>query len=145
MSTSSLGTVLDAIRAALILRSNLTGVSVFSGPVSLEEAGQECIAFGDARLDENAMAMGGNRWEVWNIEGEIRIVKPWAGSTEQTIKAARDRALALFAEIETHVNDTYKGALPDVEVSSGSMEQWSGEGRICRLLFTLQMKDDKNP
>ena len=145
MSTSSLGTTLDAVQAGLAARPGLADVNVFSGPVSIEEAGQECIAFGDARLNEEAMAMGGNRWEVWTIDGELRVVKTWEGSTEETIKAARDRALELFAEIETYLNDTYTGDLPDVEVSSGELQQLiGGEGRVCRLIFTLQMKDEKN-
>lgn len=146
MSASSLGTTLDAIQAGLAARPGLADAKVFSGPVSLEEAGQECIALGDARLNEEAMAMGGNRWEVWSIEGETRVVKSWEGSTEETIKATRDRALELFAEIETYLNDTYTGALPDVEVSAGELQQLiGGEGRVCRLMFTLQMKDEKNP
>ncbi|MBU0630998.1 MAG: hypothetical protein KKC80_08855, partial [Candidatus Margulisbacteria bacterium] len=73
MSTSQVGTVIDAIRAALILRANLSGVNVFSGPVSHEEAGEECIAFGDMRLVDGTLAMGGKRKGTWDIDGEIRV------------------------------------------------------------------------
>lgn len=146
MSTACVGTVLDAIRAALILRTGLEGVKVFSGPVSEKDAGLECIAFGNGRLNEEAMAMQGNRWEIWSIGGEVRIVKSWVGDIEPTIKATRDRALAILAEIETHVNDTYTGGLPDVELTSGEIEQsFNPEGRVCSIGFELAIKTAINP
>ncbi len=146
MSTTCIGTVLDSIRAALVLRSNLAGVNVFSGSVPAEIAGVECIAFGNGLLDEEAMAMGGNRLEVWRIGGEIRIVKPWAGSVEETIKAARDRAVAIKAELETHLNDTYTGTLPDVDLVTGEIEQtFIPDGRVCSLGFEFVIKAAKNP
>ena len=145
MSTA-IGTVLDAIRAALILRANLSGVNVFSGPVSWEEAGVECIALGDARLDEEEMAMGGNRLEEWDVDGEILTQRPWQTTTETTIKAARDRTLALFAEVETHINDTYTGSYPHVTVTAGSLsQQMSTDWRRCWLTFTLHIRNPKNP
>lgn len=146
MSTSAVGSVVDAIRAALILRSGLAGVNVFSGPVGFEEAGQECIAFGNMRLIEEAASMGGNRSESWAVDGELRVVKTWQGGTEPTIEAARDRALAVFAEVETHVNDTYTGALSDVGVTAGEIVQdYNPDGRICSLQFTLTVVAIKNP
>lgn len=148
MSTSAIGTQLDAIRAGLVLRSGLSGVNVFSGPVSFEEAGLECIAFGDATLDETFGAMGGNRRETWTVKGEIRkVIKSWASSTEETIKAARDRDLVLFAEIESYINDTYNtGTLPDANITAGELAQGFGpDGRWCSLLFDLQIRAMKNP
>jgi len=146
MSTSAIGTVLDAIRAALILRAGLSGVNVFSGVVSLEEAGLECLAYDGGLLAEDSSSMGGNKLEVWDIDGEIRVFKPWAGDTELTIKAARDRALAIFAELETHLNDTYAGNMPDVEVIRGEIAgAYNPEGRICNLTFTMKIQALKNP
>jgi hypothetical protein len=141
-----IGSVLDAIRAALILRSGLSGVNVYTGIVSMEEAGLECIAFGDARLNEEAASMGGNRMETWDVNGDIRVSKPWQGAIETTIKAARDRALAIFAELETHVNDTYTGTFPDVEVTAGELvPEYDTAGRVCWLRFTVQVQDIINP
>ena len=147
MSTSPLGTVLDDIRAALILRENLSGVNVYSGPVTREEGGEECVWFGDAHLMEAELAMGGKRSETWDVEGEAwTFAKPWQGSTEETIKAARDRAFAIYAEIETHLNDTYTSQLPDVTLTSGDMRQGiETDGRGCAINFTMTVKTSINP
>jgi hypothetical protein len=146
MSTSAIGTVLDAIRAALVLRSGLSGVNVYTGRVSVEEAGTECIAFGGGTLTEIRQAMGGNKLETWEIGGETRVVKPWQGTTETTIKAARDRVLAIFAQVETHINDTYTGDYPDVEISAGDIDPTFGpEGWTCSLTFSMTIRALKNP
>ena len=146
MSTSAIGTVLDAIRAGLILRSGLDGVNVYTADIPIEEAGQECIAFNDCRLTQMLLAMGGKQDETWEVDADIRVVKPWAGGTELTIKAARDRLLAIWAEVETYLNDTYTGGLPDVNIVSGEIQHdYSPEGRICHLPFTITVKASKNP
>lgn len=146
MSTSGIGTVLDAIQAALAARSGLGGVSIFTAPVGYDEAGLECIAFGDAELTEIALTMGGNREETWRVDGETRVEVGWQGSTETTIAAARARALEIFAELETHLNATYKGSVPDVNLASARMVQSIGQvGRVCQILFTIEVKGVKNP
>ena len=146
MSTSAIGTVLDAIRAGLAARPGLTDVNVFTGPISREEAGLECIAFGEARLNEEPHTMGGNKAETWDVDGETRVVESWQGDTEDTIEAARDRALELFAEVETYLNDTYVADLPNVKVTSGSLTQdITPDGRACSLLFTMTVRAVKNP
>lgn len=150
MSTSSIGTELDSIRSGLIARAALGLVNVYTGPVSIEEAGLECIAIADCSLDEEEASIGGlgstYREESWDIEGEIRIVKAWEVDTETTIKSARDRALELLAEVETYLNDTYVGTYPNVELIAGELIQTVGpEGRVCSILFTLQMTTLKNP
>jgi hypothetical protein len=149
MSTSVVGTTLDAIRAALVLRSDLTGVNVFSGPVSEEEGGTECIWFGDAELIEEPAAMGGNVTDDWTVDGQAwAIMKPWQDSTELTIKAARDRALAIFAEVEEHIGDTYgeSASLPTVGITEGTLRQGiTPEGRRCAVDFKIVISNLKNP
>lgn len=146
MSTSAVGSVLDTIVAALKALSGLTGVNVFSGPVGAEEAGREWIIFDEARLVEVAAAMGGNREETWDVDGALMAAKPWQGTTELSIEAARDRALAILAEIETHLNDTYTGNLPDVELTNARLTQDFGpEGRSCLIEFTFRLLTIKNP
>jgi len=145
MSTSAIGTTLDALCDGL--RAQLTGVNVYSADVSLEEAGLECIAFMGASLEESAAAMGGTREETWRIQAAVQtILKPWQDDAERTIRAARDRALELFAEVETYCNDTYVGSYPDVEVEAGElMQTYSVEGRVCALSFTVTLRQMKNP
>jgi hypothetical protein len=146
MSTSAIGAVLDAIQAGL--SAEFATVNIFTGPVSREEAGLECIVFGDCRLTEERGAMGGTKLEMWDVDGVVYTAsdKHWVGSTEETIRASRDRTLALFATVETYLNDTYTGALPDVEITAAEMQEgYDPEGRWCALTFTLEVKATKNP
>lgn len=146
MSTSVIGTQLDAIRAGLVVVAALSGVNVYSGTVSLEEAQTECIAFGPCTLTDAVYTAGGGRIETWDVEGEIRVIKPWQGTTETTIKAARDRLAELFAAVETYLNDTYTGEVPDVSITSGRMvQEYHPDGRMCSLTFTLAITAAKNP
>ncbi len=147
MSTSQIGDVLDALVDGLRARAVLSEVQVFSAPVSLEESGLESIEFGDAELEDEPLAMGGNKTETWSVECFcVGQAKSWDGDTETTIRSARDRTLALFAEVETYVNDTYTGSLPDVNVTAGKLESGYGpETRACRLTFTLRILAHKNP
>jgi len=147
VSGTSIGTVMDALVAALSQRPNLSEVKVSSGPLSPEDAGLESIELGEARLVQSPAAMGGNVEENWNIDGDIYCSgKPYQGSDEETIKAARDRALVLLAELETHVNDTYAGSLPDMILTGATLTPLAfDEGRRYHLQFTLTMGNLKNP
>lgn len=147
MTTSAIGTTIDAIRAGLASRSGLSEVNVFSGTVPVEEAGRECIALGYATLSEEAAAMGGTREETWTVTGsEIRVVTPWQRYTEATIKAARDRALEILAEVEGYLNDTYVGTLPDAQLTAAELSQnFVAEGRECRVTFEMTISGLKNP
>jgi hypothetical protein len=146
MTTSYIGSVLDDITDGLAARSGLQDVHVFSGPVSIEEAGTECIAFGDARLTDSMVAMGSVKEETWEVDGELYVVGVWQGDTEATIRASRDRILELFAEVESYINDTYLGEFPDAEVTAGELQQnIAAEGRACRMTFNLTVLGIKNP
>ncbi len=145
MSTTALASTLEDIVDGLA--AALPEVNVFSGEVSTEEAGLKCVAFGECRLSESPAGMGGYRQETWEIDGEIRrVVTGWQGTTEETIRAAREDALTIFAAIETYLNDTYVGDMPDVNLSSGQMvSSYGPDVRWCSLLFTLELSNLKNP
>ena len=147
MATSQIAAILDTLRAALVDVTALAGVNIFSAPVTLEESGTECVEFGDPNLTEEVAAMGGSREETWKVEHcNVWVVQPWQGTTETTIKAARDRALVIFAAVETHINYTYTGGYPDVEITGGELLQRPGnDGRGCYLGFNLTIKNQKNP
>lgn len=146
-TTSPIGSVLDGLRAAFALRPGLAGVNLFTGAVGLEAAGLECVVLGDdCDLSEIAATMGGGRDETWNVSGQLRIVRPWADSIEATFKAARDRALAVLAEIEIEINDSYTGHLPDVELAKANLNTMpAADGAECRVTFTLAVLATKNP
>jgi hypothetical protein len=147
MSTSAIGAVLDALRAALVALPALAGVNVFSAPVSKEEAGLEYVFFGDGRVVEEAMGMGGERMETWTFEDcAMRVWANWQGDTESTIKAARDRVLAVSAAISTHINDTYINDLPMVEMTGGDLiSDYDIESRSYFRPFTLTIQANTNP
>lgn len=146
MSTSAIGSALDALVDGLAARSGLSGVTVFSAPPSPEEAGLEGIWFGDCELTEIEHADGGSRLETWKVYGETYVKKAWATSTEATNRAARDRALALFAEVESYLNDTYTGSYPHATLSDADMIQNYGPSqRQCGLRFVIEIKNVKNP
>lgn len=146
MSTSVLGTTLDAIVDGLNARPNLSTVNVFSGPVPVEEGGPECISLLRATLTEVHLVMGGGREETWDVSGELWVLSAWQGDTESTIRHARDRALELFAEVESYINDTYTGPLPYVDATAGEITQGYGpEGRLCGLEFTVTLRAAINP
>ena len=147
-TTSAIDAQLTAIQEGLSSRSGLTGVKVFSATVGIEEAGLECIALGFATLQEIAFAMGGDREETWTITGsEIRVVSAtWQGDTEATIQAARSRAVALLADIEEYLAETYTGDFPDVELTGAELSQnFTADGRECRITFELTLTGIKNP
>jgi hypothetical protein len=136
----------SAIRAALIIRSGLSGVNVFTAPASDEDGGEESIEFGEATMDEDAFAMGGIRQEIWDVDGKITVAKPWQGGVELTFAAARTRVLAIWAELETHLNDTYTGAYPMVALTAAKLTYWSSDvGCLCEIEFTVQIQGQKNP
>jgi len=146
MSTSQIGEVIDAILEGLSALPGLRDVNIFSGQVTVGEAGLECIAFGGGTLDEIAFAMGGSREETWTIGGETRVFRTWEGSTEATIKSARDRALEIFAEVETYLNDYYGSTFPDTQISTAELaSNVTAEGRECRIAFEFVVKAVKNP
>ena len=147
MSTTAIGTVLDAIQSGLSSVSGLSGVNVFSVPVSAEAGGEECIWMGDATFNEEESAMGGERGEVWDIEAQVwgRICH-WEGDIEVTGREARDRLLELYALIETYINDTYTGTFPNVVITAGALRQGLlPDGHRCAMDFTLTMGNIKNP
>jgi hypothetical protein len=142
--SDSIATVLDSLSAAWAF--HLTGVNIFSGPVGVEEAGLECVAFGNGKLVEVNLAGGGIQEETWTIGGEVRVVRSWQGSTEQTIAAARTRAEAIWAIVATSINDTYIGQLPHVDVTGGEIvSSVVAEGRECRRAFELTIQIVTNP
>ncbi len=146
-STCTIPLALDTITAGLKLRTGLIGVKVFSGPVTQDDAGLECIAFGDVHGTEDPEAMVGEREEDYVIEGTLLAVKSGAGET--VIKAARDRAFAIYAEIEAYLNDdnTLGGRVLDAEPARvPDVEQViQPEGRECYLDFGIRVRAIKNP
>lgn len=158
-SVSTVAAFLDALRAALIVRAGLAGVNVYSGPVSLEDMGEESIILGapGAIEGEYKYIVGTPQDRVdesYTIPGGIWIVKTGGGETR--IKAARDRALALLEEI----HDQLAGYTSRVDraaalgadrafITGWEMEQFIGpegeKARDCRIKFTITCNGSFTP
>lgn len=138
---ANIGTVLDQLVTDLSARPAFAEVNVFSGPIPVEHAGLECVAFGDTTLRGEEYAMAGSREENWEIHGEIYVSRAWQGSIEETIKAARDRALEILDDVRTYLAESYLGSYPDVTLTAGEMSQtYTDEARVCRVAFVLTTK-----
>lgn len=147
MSTSFYPALMDALTDGLAACAGLTEVNVFSGLVTQEEAGLECIAFGEAEWNESPAAMGGVVEENFTVHGQLRAWQPWQGTTEATIRAARDRAFAIYAEMEGYLadNPTLAGVL-GIEPATGDVENsFDPDGRYCDLSITLTVQAMKTP
>lgn len=139
---------LDARLAALAIAlpdPTLADVVVSTGPLRIDEA-LETIEFGDADIDSAWSALGNRpREETGTVQGLVWIVVPGAG--EETIAAARDRAILLMDVIARELRENFgqwrtsqqddsavrKAALKTIALSQGAIES----GRICRIIFTI--------
>ena len=134
----------DALRTALVNRSGLSGVNVYTAPVAPEDEGTEAIIFGEEDADGTAGVYcipAEQRQEEYEVRGRVLIVKSGAGET--AIKAARDRAYAIYAEVASEVgtNDRMTGTVDDVTATQATVEQVPGDHvRICRIRFILTVK-----
>jgi hypothetical protein len=143
-TASSIGTFLDAVRAALLLRAGLSGVHVFTGPVDNLSIGTEAIVFAvdstEVQQDYPTVPQR-EAFETYAVEGRIWIVKQGAGET--AIKAARDRALAIMNEVQSAciTDKTMSGSVRDLKLTSYKLEQFPIDGgRDCRIAFTIDVQ-----
>jgi hypothetical protein len=140
MSTFVIGSVLDAIRAALVLRSGLTGVDVYSAPVTRADLKPEYILFGAPVLEEEG-TLASYPSEVWTVDGEIRALAEWAGTAEATNSAARTRGLAVLSEIDAHIAIVYASGLPTVALTKGEVvPESTPDGQVCWVEFTMTVE-----
>lgn len=157
MSASSCATlpaVLDALRAALVAEGDLSGVGIYSGFPGLPLP-DEYIFFGnEVTFDEDEpLGMGGTpRTETYTIGGSVSAQKPVTAGWEAGIKAARDRAFALYAELEAYLNENYTiggtcrtADIGVVGVVQGIGEVGSGPGYICDIDFSIVVEANKTP
>jgi len=146
MSTSTLPAVLTALQAALDGLSGLDGVSVFSGPAGDSQT-LECVELGaEIPMTSEPAAMNGLRKEEYSIDGSVFSIKPGAGET--VIQAARTRAFAMYAYIETYLNDTptIGGTCTDSNLEQSKVKQsYLPDGRMCAIEFTINVTAFVNP
>lgn len=145
--TSSIPDAMDAFVAGMLLRANIISakVEVASGYLGDKSNRQESIQLTDAPSAVQSWGMLGNRRrdEEYTLAGLIWVMKP--GQMEPVIKAARDRAFELLAEIEDflRLDPTIGGTTKVSELSAYPFEQGAnGDGRYCQIDFEISCKKD---
>ena len=138
---------MDAFVAGMLLRANIisAAVQVASGYLGADSARHESIQLTDVTNATQSWGMVGNRRrdEEYTLNGLVWAMK--AGKNEAVIKAARDRAFELLAEIEDYLRlDPTIGATTKVsELSAYPFEQGANEeGRYCQIDFQITCKKD---
>ncbi len=143
---------LDVLEAALNVRAGITGltptVRVLTYYPSVDEPLTDAIIIGYEVSDANEpAALGQGRYtETVDVECEIRVIRPGAGTT--VAKAARDRVKNLLGEIDNELRTT----LPNVgdqtisaHITSRNLAQYAYQAgaaavRVCLVEFTIQYK-----
>lgn len=99
MATSQVSVLREALRAAVAtgIGSSPTVYAYDPGDGNTTSVG-ELIYFGTATANQNHLAFGGSRTEEISIDIIIYVRKSGAGQVQA--KAAEDRALVLFGEVE---------------------------------------------
>lgn len=145
--TSSIPDAMDAFVSGMLLRANIASakVQVTSGYMGEDSERKESIQLTDVSSATQAWGMLGNRRrdEEYTINGLVWAMV--AGKNETVIKAARDRAFELLAEIEDFLRlDPTIGATTKVsELSAYPFEQGANaDGRYCQIDFAILCKQD---
>jgi hypothetical protein len=153
-TVATLPDFLDKLRAALILRSGLAGVNIFTAGIDDESAGAEAIVF----AAEEVAAAGNYHtlpkaecFEEYPVEGWTWVQKPGAG--EDAIKAARDRAFALLADVHSYLKSLGGTASTQsaVGVDEAQLVGWKLEQfitpntRDAKLTFTIAVRAHFTP
>lgn len=143
-ATSVLPDLLDAIQAGLDARAGLDNVTVLSGPADADDLGREYIALGlndpEISIPQRPGAQTVSyRKESISIPCELRANQP--GKGEGSIRAARDRAFALFAEVEDWVRSNKTAGLSAVDalhITNARANQGADDnGRYVVIKFDL--------
>lgn len=141
--TTKIGPYLDALVANLAARPGLTNVGVFSGWVG-PDGGLTSIQFESVDSTDEWGLIGNRRLdEAVTITGFIWAQQPGAG--EATIKAARDLAERIWAELldelVTNPSQGVAEVLTNAHVASMAEENavTADKQRVCRITFTVAM------
>lgn len=142
-TTSRLAAVKSALVDLWAQRSGLTGVQIASAELGGSAAALERIELiGDDTIEQDWVHVGRlSRDERLTLVGSIYVMKPGAGET--VIRAARDRAFALMAEIELSFTESQAASSIGGLVKAARARPFSGndiatpDGRVYLLGFEI--------
>lgn len=142
ITTSSVPVVFNTLADLLAARPGLAGVRVWSGPPPLDGAGESFLAL-DSTADEAQEGQLGNRrrLEQYTIRGLIWCTA--AGADEATMRAVRQQAYAIQAELEDELrlNHHLSGTVTRAEFRGSLLDQGiTGDGqRQVALTFHVSI------
>lgn len=133
---------IDALYAALIARPALADVHVLDAGFDLDRATEpDVLQLHGTSQDESFGAIGNRRQEEeFDLTGEIIALRA-GGMLHDDIKAARDRAAAILAELEEVVRlDPHMGGLVSwSRLSHIAIHQgYTEKGRLVVIPFTIR-------
>jgi hypothetical protein len=143
-ATSSIPAFFDALKALLDARAGIIGpplVTVATGNLAADTPKLAIVLFGATGPRESIGLRGPqgiSQDENVTVSGAIWIVKP--GQDETVIKAARDQAATLLAEVEQTLkaNPTVSGTCQYASVSASAIEAGAiDEGRWHQTSFEI--------
>ena len=149
-TASTVPACLDALKALLEAEPTLASCKVFTAGADPSDMGTSSVVFHEPVEVECEYTIGTPMQlvsEEYDLGGVLEAVK--AGGGEDTVKAARDAAYAVYASVCTVLseNDTVSGVVTDARITSHKMEQgaYEGEGRACRISFTVHCRAKFQP
>lgn len=159
MTATAVPSFLDALTTALTTRPGLAAVAVFGAPVAPEQLGKAAIELAaSVEVQQEAAAMSSRDIsETFTVKGSILAASPLApGATmpatiNAAAKSARDKALAIYAEIADCLADdqTVSGSVLGADVGGITLEQGfapEGQlGRVCHIEFTIAAEAHTTP
>ena len=142
-STSRLAAVKSALVDTWAARAGLTGVQIASGELGGNAASKERIELiGADTIAQDWAGIGRlSRDESLTLIGSIYVLRPGAGET--VIRAARDRAFALMAEVELSFVESAAGSSIGGLVKAARARPFEGHdiltprGRVYLLGFEV--------
>jgi hypothetical protein len=141
---SSVPNVFDELTAQLEAREGLADVNILSAYLD-DTQRRDALMLIDVEADQEWGALGNRRIdEDYVIRGAIWIYR--RGSDDKVaMKAARDRAYAVFGELveqvrgDPRINQTVRQSIPSV----GNLTQWyDSETRLAILEFEIHVKNE---
>jgi hypothetical protein len=110
---------MDAIVDRLRARDELEGVPIEGGPSA--ERGVEGIELWNADDEQETRTTGRRKMSSVSIQGQCWAIR--AGSGEATVRAARDRAFALAAQIEKMLRESTQGMQINSEAGAATCRE----------------------
>lgn len=140
MQTTTQFAFVDRLADRLAARPALAAVVVASAAIDQAKAARpDIIELLGTELEQVFGAIGARRMsESYDLLGEITVVRP--GASEADIRATRNRAKAILAELETELRDdpTLGAVVMKCRLARVGIKQGYGErGRYCVIEFAI--------